>query len=186
MTDTRASVPVPVNEPVRGYAPGSPERAALTSALESMMSSEVEIPLRIGGDKVTTGRVGDCQAPHDHGHLLGRYHKASAEQVSQAIEAARNAHADWSRMPWQSRAAVFLKAADLLATTYRDALNGSTMLGQSKTVFQAEIDAACELIDFFRYNTHYLQQIYGQFKLGSLVQKTAQDGICSILNYQCY
>ncbi len=162
MTDIRASVPVPVNEPVRGYAPKSPERAALTSALESMMSSEVEIPLRIGGDMIKTGQLGDCRAPHDHGHLLGRYHKATAEHVGRAIEAARSAHADWSRMPWESRAAIFLKAADLLATTHRGALNGSTMLGQSKTVFQAEIDAACELIDFFRYNTHYLQQIYGE------------------------
>ena len=142
MTDIRASVPVPVNEPVRGYAPKSPERAALTSALESMMSSEVEIPLRIGGDMIKTGQLGDCRAPHDHGHLLGRYHKATAEHVGRAIEAARSAHADWSRMPWESRAAIFLKAADLLATTHREALNGSTMLGQSKTVFQAEIDAA--------------------------------------------
>ena len=177
MTDMRATVSVPVNEPVRGYAPGSAERAALMSGLDAMMSAEVEIPLRIAADKITTGQLGDCRVPHDHGHLLGRYHKASAKHIGQAIEAARNAHADWSRMPWESRAAVFLKAADLLATTHRDALNGSTMLGQSKTVLQAEIDAACELIDFFRYNTHYLQQIYSD-------QPGSQPGIWNYVDHR--
>jgi len=162
MTNGHFIVPAPENEPVRSYAPKSPERESLKARLGEMSEAEVEIPLRIGGQRVHTGDLGECRAPHDHQHVLGRYHKASAENVAAAIEAAKAAHPQWSRMPWQSRAAIFLKAADLLAGPYRDIINGSTMLGQSKTVFQAEIDAACELIDFWRYNVAYMEELYAE------------------------
>ena len=154
--------PAPHNEPVRSYAPGSPERAGIKQRLDAMLREQVEVPLRIGGKRVKTGDLGDCRCPHDHQHVLGRYHKAGAPHVQQAIDAARTAHRAWSEMPWEARASVFLKAADLLAGPYRDVLNGATMLGQSKTVFQAEIDAACELIDFWRFNAAYMEQLYGQ------------------------
>ena len=162
MADSRITVPEPVNEPVRSYAPGTAERASIKSRLDALLGDSMEIPLRIGGRPVTTGNLGDCRPPHDHQRLLGRFHKATAAQVGQAIDAARNAHADWSRMPRESRAAIFLKAAEMLATTHRDTLNGATMLGQSKNVCQAEIDSACELIDFWRFNTFYQQQLYGE------------------------
>jgi 1-pyrroline-5-carboxylate dehydrogenase len=153
-------IPKPVNEPVRQYPPGSPERASLKAKLAAMRSQEIEIPLIIGGKEVRTGRMGTCVMPHRHGHVLARYHKAGPKEVAMAIEAALAAHKSWSRMPWQERAAIFLKAAELLAGPWRDTLNAATMLGQSKTVFQAEIDSACEIIDFWRYNPYFMQQIY--------------------------
>jgi 1-pyrroline-5-carboxylate dehydrogenase len=153
-------IPKPVNEPVRQYPPGSPERASLKAKLAAMRSQEIEIPLIIGGKEVRTGRMGTCVMPHRHGHVLARYHKAGPKEVAMAIEAALAAHRSWSRMPWQERAAIFLKAAELLAGPWRDTLNAATMLGQSKTVFQAEIDSACEIIDFWRYNPYFMQQIY--------------------------
>lgn len=155
-------VPTPVNEPVRNYAPGSPERASLKVQLEKMASAQIEIPIIIGGKEIHTGQMGDCRMPHDHGHLLGRYHKADASHVAQAAEAAHEAWQTWSTMPWEHRAAIFLKAGELLAGPYRDILNGATMLGQSKTCFQAEIDSACELIDFFRFNAAFMTDIYKQ------------------------
>jgi 1-pyrroline-5-carboxylate dehydrogenase len=153
---------MPANEPVLGYEPGSPERRELAEAIRRIGSRTIEIPLVIGGRRVKTGRFGDCRAPHDHEHLLGRYHKAGKKEVEAAIEAAAKAWPEWSRMDWHDRAAIFLKAADLLAGPYRQRINAATMLGQSKTCHQAEIDSACELIDFYRFNAHYLQQIYAE------------------------
>ncbi len=153
-------VPQPSNEPVRSYAPGSPERRPLKAKLAEMRASEIEIPLIIGGEEVRTGNLGTCIIPHDHGRVLARYHKAGRAEVERAIQAARQAQATWSRMPFVDRAAVLLRAADLLAGPWRDTVNAATMLGQSKTVFQAEIDAACELIDFWRFNPHFAHRIY--------------------------
>ena len=153
-------VPVAVNEPILPYEPGSPERHALKAELERMSSEQVEIPLIIGGKEVRTGDTGTQVMPHRHGHVLGTYHKAGKEEVKNAIAAAGKAHKDWSRWPLHERAAVFLRAAELLATTWRQVANASTMLNQSKTSHQAEIDAACELIDFFRFNVEYAQRLY--------------------------
>ncbi len=152
-------LPRPANEPVLDYAPGSPERAALQTRLKEMLSREEEIPLRIGGRKVTTGRLGRCVCPHDHGHVLAVYHQAGPEEVKAAVEAAAAAWKEWSSWPWEARAAVLYRAAELLAGKYRMTLNAATMLGQSKTPNQAEIDSACELIDFWRFNPYYAQQI---------------------------
>ncbi len=154
--------PVPRNEPIGDYLPGSPEKRELKDALRRLAGEQVEIPLRIGGRPVQTGRLGDCRMPHDHRHLLGRYHKAGAKEVQAAIKAALRARRDWAATPWESRAAILLKAADLLAGRWRATLNAATMLGQSKTVYQAEIDAACELVDFFRFNVHFARQILAE------------------------
>ena len=162
MNNARVTVPAPRNEPVLNYAPGSPEKAALRAQLDTFAADSIEIPLIIGGRNVTTGDLGTCILPHDHRRSLGTYHKGNAETVNQAIAAADAARADWSAMPWESRAAIFLRAAELLAGRYRPVLNAATMLNQSKTVFQAEIDAACELIDFWRFNASYLPEIYAQ------------------------
>ncbi len=153
-------VPHPSNEPVRAYGPGSPEKRSLKAKLAEMRGREIEIPLLIGGEEVRTGRLGTCVIPHRHGHVLAKYHKAGKAEVERAIAAARAAHASWSRMPFVDRASVLLRAADLLAGPFRDEANAATMLGQSKTVFQAEIDSACELIDFWRFNPLFAQKIY--------------------------
>ena len=155
-------VPPAVNEPVRTYAPGSPERAALKARLASMETERVEVPLVIGGKRIATGDVAHAVMPHDHGHVIADWHRASREHVGQAIAAADAAHAEWANWPWEDRAAVFLKAAELLATTWRSTLNAATMLGQSKTAYQAEIDAACELIDFWRFNVRFAQELYAE------------------------
>jgi len=152
----------PVNEPIRSYAPGTPERAAVKARLASMAGERVEIPLVIGGRDVRTGELGQSVMPHDHAHVLADFHSARPEDVTAAIDAARDARAEWASWPWEDRAAVFLKAADLLATTWRDTLNGSTMLGQSKTIYQAEIDSACELIDFWRYNVAFSAELMAE------------------------
>ncbi|GJM44289.1 MAG: 1-pyrroline-5-carboxylate dehydrogenase [Gemmatimonadota bacterium] len=168
---------MPENEPVLGYAPGSPERPALKSAIRRVGSKTIEIPLVIGGRRVKTGKLAECRSPHDHEHLLGRYHKAGKKEVQAAVDAAAKAWPEWSRMDWQDRAAIFLRAADLLAGPYRQILNAATMLGQSKTAHQAEIDAACELIDFWRYNVRYLQDIYAD-------QPGSQEGLWNRLEYR--
>jgi 1-pyrroline-5-carboxylate dehydrogenase len=160
-------VPPPVNEPVKAYAPGSPERAELKARLKAMASERVEIPLVIGGKEVRGAETATAVMPHDHGHVLADWHRASKEQVGQAIEAAAAARHEWARWPWEDRAAVFLRAAELLATTWRATLNAATMLGQSKTAFQAEIDAAAELIDFWRFNPHYAQELYAEQPLST-------------------
>jgi 1-pyrroline-5-carboxylate dehydrogenase len=152
-------VPPPVNEPIRSYAPGSPERASLKAKLKQMASEKIDMPLIIGGKEVKTGDCGRAVMPHDHNHVLGEYHKATERHVLQAIDAARAAQKEWASWSFDDRASVVLKAAELLTTTWRDTLNASTMLGQSKTAFQAEIDAACEIIDFWRFNAHYGQEL---------------------------
>ncbi len=155
-------IPEPSNEPILSYAPGTPEREALKAQLQKMLNEEVEIPLIIGGKEVRTGNLADCRCPHDHRRLLARYHKAGPQEIEKAIEGARKAWVEWSEMDWVSRASVFLRAAELLATKYRHILNAATMLGQSKTAHQAEIDAACELIDFYRFNPYYMRRIYSE------------------------
>jgi 1-pyrroline-5-carboxylate dehydrogenase len=154
------NVPEPVNEPVQGHAPGSPEKARLKAELERQATTQVDAPLRIAGERIETGRTGNMVMPHEHGHVLGQYQQAGEAEVRRAIEAAEAARPAWAAMPWEDRAAVFLRAATLLQGEFRDRLNASTMLNQSKTVYQAEIDAAAELIDFFNFNVAYLERIY--------------------------
>src|SRR5437899_1892381 len=162
MPNAILSVPTPRNEPVLAYAPGSPERKALRAQLAKMSSEVIEVTPLVGGHRVATGRTADAVMPHDHRHVLAVWHKAGPADVGRAIDAALAAHREWSRMDWRDRAAIFLRAADLLAGPYRMVLNAATMLGQSKTVHQAEIDAACELIDFWRFNATFAEEIYRQ------------------------
>ena len=152
-------IPAPVNDPIRSYAPGSLERASLKSRLATMAGDVIDIPMLIGGDEVRTGATAKSVMPHDHRHIVGTYHKASDAHVLQAVDAARAARAEWAGWSFDDRAAVMLKAAELLTTTWRDTINAATMLGQSKTAFQAEIDAACEIVDFWRFNVHYGQEL---------------------------
>ena len=154
------AIPPPINEPVFSYAPGSPERAELKSELEAQASQVVDIPLVIGGEEVRTGNTFDVVMPHAHGHVLARAHRAGPAEVQRAVDAANAAHREWSTMRWEDRVAVFMKAADLLAGPWRAKLNAATMLGQSKNAYQAEIDSACEIIDFFRFGAHFAKQIY--------------------------
>ncbi len=155
-------VPFPENEPVKSYAPGSPERASLQAKLKEMKGQEIEVPMNIGGEEITTSTKIRMSPPHEHRHTLGHFYEGDASHVEQAVNAALGAREDWANMSWEHRASIFLKAADLIAGPYRDEINASTMLGQSKNAFQAEIDAACELIDFFKFNVAYMQDIYGQ------------------------
>ena len=156
------SYPMPVNEPVYSYAPGSAERTALQNALAELKGRQADIPMYIGGKEVRTGKTIDIHPPHETGHLLGHFHAGDASHVQQAINAALAARESWSAMSWENRANIFLRAADLISTKYRYLMNGTTMLGQSKNAFQAEIDSACELIDFLRFNVHFLSEIYKQ------------------------
>jgi 1-pyrroline-5-carboxylate dehydrogenase len=156
----RRRIPSPVNEPVRSYAPGSPERAELKARLNSMAAERIDIPMVIDGRDVSTGTTASAVMPHDHRHVLGDYHLAGQAEIDTAITSAVAAQHEWASWPWEDRAAVFLKAGELLATTWRATLNAATMLNQSKTAYQAEIDSACELIDFFRFNPHYAQELY--------------------------
>ena len=152
--------PVPVNEPVFDYAPGSTARSELKDKLAELSNAEIEIPVIVGGEEIRTGETVDIHAPHDRSLKLGHYHRAGRAEVEKAIASAVEARHAWSTLPWEDRAAVFLKAAELLSTSWRSTLNASTMLGQSKNAFQAEIDAACELIDFYRFNVHFAEQIF--------------------------
>jgi 1-pyrroline-5-carboxylate dehydrogenase len=152
--------PIPINEPVRSYAPGTPERTALKAKLKEIASEEPEIPVLIGGKEITTKKVTNNVMPHDHAHSLAKWHWAGSKEVNQAIKAAADAHAEWSNWTFEQRASVILKAAELLSTTWRDTVNAATMLCQSKTPHQAEIDAACELIDFFRFNVYFAERLY--------------------------
>jgi 1-pyrroline-5-carboxylate dehydrogenase len=154
--------PRAANEPVKSYAPHSPERASLKAALDQMAGEQVEVPLIIGGEEVRTGNLKPMVMPHAHGHVLGHFHCAGEAEVHRAIDAAEGARHEWSLLPWEERANIFLRAAELLATSWRDRINAATMLNQSKTPHQAEIDAACELIDFWRYNVQYMAQLYTQ------------------------
>ncbi|HVT16863.1 MAG TPA: L-glutamate gamma-semialdehyde dehydrogenase [Thermoanaerobaculia bacterium] len=152
----------PTNEPVRAYSPGSPEKAALKKRLHEILSERIEIPLVIGGKEVRTGDVAEAVCPHDHGHVLATYHQAGAAEVAEAAAAAGRAWRDWAETSWEERVSVLLRAGELLAGPWRDTLNGATMVNQSKTVFQAEIDSACELIDFYRFNPYFLRVLYAE------------------------
>jgi 1-pyrroline-5-carboxylate dehydrogenase len=154
--------PLPANEPVLSYAPGSKEKAALKKALAELKSEEADVPMYIGGKEVRTNKKVAMHPPHERAHVLGYFHAGEEKHMVQAIEAALAAKDAWANMSWEGRAGIFLRAADLLATKYRPYINGTTMLGQSKNAFQAEIDAACELIDFLRFNVHFLSEIYRQ------------------------
>ena len=163
MSNAFFKVPVAVNEPVKSYAPGSPERASLMAKYQEFKDrSPIDVPMYIGGKKVTTANKKALTMPHNHQQVLGYYNQGDASHVAAAIDAALAAKSAWAALPWQDRAAVFLRAADLLAGPFRDRINAATMLAQSKNVFQAEIDAACELIDFFRFNVQYMTQIYSE------------------------
>jgi 1-pyrroline-5-carboxylate dehydrogenase len=159
MSNAYFKVPRPINEPVKGYKPGSPEREDLKNKIEELKSKRIEIPLIIGGEEVKTGNTETIVIPHNKKHELGIYHKAGKKEVEMAIDAAIEAQKEWANMPWEHRVAIFLKAADLLAGPWRSTLNAATMLGQSKTIHQAEIDSACELIDFYRFNSYFMTQI---------------------------
>lgn len=163
-----ARTPPPVNEPVRSYAPGSSERTSLKRRLEAMYSEVIDIPLILGGEEVRTGDLLEVVCPHEHGHVLARCHQAGPAEIERAIHCSLEAWREWSETPWEERAAVFLKAAELLAGPWRDTLNAATMLGQSKTVYQAEIDSACEIIDFWRFNSHYLRLMYAEQPISPL------------------
>ena len=160
-------MPQPINDPNRTYAPGSPERAELKARLKSMASEKIDIPLVIGGKEIRTGKTEKSVMPHDHQHVLAEYHKAGPEHVQQAIAAAAEARREWASWPWEDRAAVVLRAAELLATTWRSTINAATMLGQSKTAMQAEIDAASEMIDFWRFNAWFAQELYNEQPVSS-------------------
>jgi 1-pyrroline-5-carboxylate dehydrogenase len=153
-------VPKAVNEPVKSYAPNSPEKAAVLAAYKKMWNETIDVPMYIGSEQVRTGNTQNMSAPHDHQHIVGTYHLAEKKHIDDAIAAALEARKTWSQMPWEHRAAIFLKAAELIAGPYRARINAATMIAQSKTIFQAEIDASCELIDFLRYNVEFMTQIY--------------------------
>jgi 1-pyrroline-5-carboxylate dehydrogenase len=160
-------VPTPKNEPVLSYAPGTKERDAIKKALDEARSKVLDIPMYIGGDEVRSGNKKPISPPHDHKHILGHYHQGDKGHVEQAINAALGAKPAWADLSWEHRASVFLKAADLLAGPYRFKMNAATMLGQSKNVFQAEIDSACELIDFLRFNVYFMTEIYNDQPISS-------------------
>ena len=160
-------IPQPVNEPCLQYAPGSPERTELSSKLQEMLNGQIDVPMIIGGEEVRNGNLADIRCPHNHQQVLGKYHQADGEYAIKAIDAAQEAKKQWGQMPWESRAVVLLKAAELLAGKYRQTLNAATMLNTSKTPHQAEIDAACELIDFWRFNPHFMEEVYGDQPMSS-------------------
>ncbi|MFN2628739.1 MAG: L-glutamate gamma-semialdehyde dehydrogenase [Gaiellaceae bacterium] len=176
-THAISRVPEPYNEPIKSYAPGSPERAALRLRITEMEGQQLEIPLVIGGEEVRTGDTFEAVMPHRKNHVLARVHKGGAAEVERAIGAAAEAWHDWGRTPWEERAAVILRAADLLTGPWRSTLNAATMLGQSKTAHQAEIDAACELADFWRFNVKYMTQIYAE-------QPVSSPGVWNRLDYR--
>ncbi len=167
MSNAFFNVPTPKNEPVKSYAPGSAEKIALKKQLKEYKEQTVDIPLIIGGKEIRTGITKTIHPPHDHKHCLGSYHMGDKHHVQQAIDAALNVREQWANTSWEHRASIFLKCAELLEGPYRQKFNASTMLGQSKNCFQAEIDAACELIDFFRFNAHYMTDIYKEQPISS-------------------
>ncbi|MBL7838606.1 MAG: L-glutamate gamma-semialdehyde dehydrogenase [Cyclobacteriaceae bacterium] len=177
MANAFFKVPTPKNEPVLSYAPGSKERQLLKKALEESRSKELDIPMYIGSEEVRTGKKARLSPPHDHKHTLGYYHEGDKSHVEKAINAALAAKEKWSNLSWEYRASIFLKAAELLAGPYRYKINAATMLGQSKSAFQAEIDSACELIDFLRFNVHYMSEIYNE-------QPESSPGIWNRLEYR--
>ncbi len=170
-------IPIPKNEPVLSYAPGTKERAALKKAIEEARNTKLDIPMYIGGEEVRSGKTKNIAPPHDHKHILGHFHEGDKGHVEQAIQAALNAKELWANLSWENRASIFLKAADLLAGPYRYKMNAATMLGQSKNAFQAEIDSACELIDFLRFNVYFMGQIYSE-------QPESSAGIWNRMEYR--
>lgn len=170
-------VPTAINEPVKSYAPGSPERAAVTAQYEAYYTGHVDVPMYIGSDEVRTGNRNSMSPPHDHQHIVGNYHLAEKAHVVEAIECALEAREKWAQLTWEQRAAIFLKAAELIAGPYRAKINAATMIAQSKTVHQAEIDAACELIDFLRFNVEFMSQIYEE-------QPDSAEGIWNRVEYR--
>jgi 1-pyrroline-5-carboxylate dehydrogenase len=177
MSNSIPQVPFPSNEPILSYAPESSEKDEVLKMYNSMYSKTIEIPMRIGNIDVKTGDLASMSPPHDHNHILGNYHKANKKNIEDAINVALEARNAWSKMAWQSRAAIFLKAADLVAGPYRAKINAATMLSQSKTIYQAEIDAACELIDFLRFNVQFMHEIYEN-------QPKSSPGIWNRLTYR--
>ena len=177
MSNSIPQVPFPSNEPILSYAPDSSEKNEVLKMYNSMFNKTIEIPMRIGSINVKTGDLGSMSPPHDHNQLLGNYHKATKKNIEDAISIALKARTAWSKMPWQSRAAIFLKAADLVAGPYRAKINAATMLCQSKTIYQAEIDAACELIDFLRFNVQFMHEIYEN-------QPESSPGVWNRLTYR--
>lgn len=169
--------PKPQNEVILNYAPGSKEREELKAKLDELKSQQIEIPLIIGGKEVKSGDTGNVTMPEDHGHVLATYHKAQPEHVQQAIAASQEAHKIWAEMPFVERASIVLKIAELISTKYRALMNAATMLGQGKTAFQAEIDSACETIDFLRFNTYYASQIYSE-------QPDSSPGVINRMEYR--
>lgn len=177
MNNAYFQLKTPVNEPVRGYLPGSPEKAALKAELDRQLANPVEVPLIIGGKEVRTKQKAKMICPHDHQKVLGEYYIAGEKELRMAIEAAEAARAEWENMPWEHRATIFLKAADLLTGKYRAKLSAACMLGQSKNPFQSEIDVVCELADFLRFNTYFVQEIYKQ-------QPLSTDGVWNRVEYR--
>jgi len=170
-------LPMPVNEPVLSYAPGSPERKRLKEVLAELKKEKIDVPMYIGSEEVRTGKKAAMHPPHEISHTLGHFHEGGEKHITMAIDAALKAKASWEAYSWESRASIFLKAADLIATKYRPYLNGTTMLCQSKNAYQAEIDSACEIIDFLRFNVHFLSEIYKQ-------QPISSPGIHNRLEYR--
>ena len=162
MKNAKTIVPKPLNEPILSYAPGTEERTALKKRIKELKSQKIEVPLIIGGKEIKTGNLGEMRIPHDHQHLLGHYHMAGPKEIEMAINSAMEAWDSWSKMPWESRAAIFKKMASILQRHDDQTLNAATMLGQSKNAFQAEIDASCEMIDFLNFNCWYAQELYSQ------------------------
>jgi len=171
------NVPSPVNEPVKSYAPGTPEREAVTKQYDSYYNGSVDVPLYIGKEEVKTGNTRNMTLPHDHQHVVGTYHLAEKKHIDKAISSALEARVQWAQMPWEQRAAIFLRAADLIAGPDRAKINASTMIAQSKNVFQAEIDAACELIDFLRFNVKFMSDIYKD-------QPASSNGVWNRVEYR--
>ena len=177
MNNSIASVPFPENEPIRSYEPDSDEKESVLKTYQKLKNSNIDIPMWINGKSIKSSKTQNMSPPHDHKNSLGKYYLAEKKHVELAIKSALNAKEKWSNMPWEERAAIFLKAAELIAGPYRDKINAATMLAQSKTIFQAEIDAACELIDFFKFNVHSMQHIYSQ-------QPKSDSGVWNRLTYR--
>lgn len=181
MSNAIYKVPIPINEPIKSYKPGSPERKEIKDKLNELKSKQIEIPLIIGGEEIKTGNTEEIVIPHNHKHVLGTFHKGGKKEVEMGIEAALEARKEWAEMDWEQRISIFLKMGDLLAGSWRATLNASTMLGQSKTIHQAEIDSACELIDFFRFNSYFYTQImqeqpYSPYGMWNRMEYRALEG----------
>jgi 1-pyrroline-5-carboxylate dehydrogenase len=177
MNNSIVNVPDPINEPIKDYKPNSPEKESVLATYKDLKNSKTDVKMWIGGKFIKSSKTSNMSPPHDHKHILGKYYLAEKEHVDMAIKSALDAKDKWANMRWEQRAAIFLKAAELVAGPYRDKINAATMLAQSKTIFQAEIDAACELVDFLRFNVHSMQHIYSQ-------QPKSEDGVWNRLGYR--